>query len=103
DSSLSFTGSLSAEKVARSSHIPVSHDTLLTLFHHTDIESVVFPFVDLDDFSFHKGHTYGTLICDLQSKTPLGLLLGCLSETVTTWLKKLPFIELVSRDANKYH
>lgn len=57
------------------------------------------PFVSLDDFAFHKGHTYGTLICDLQSKTPLALLPDRLSETVTTWLKKHPFIEVVSRVA----
>lgn len=34
----------SAEKVARSAHIPVSHDTLLTLIHQTVIESEVSPF-----------------------------------------------------------
>jgi transposase len=56
------------------------------------------PFVGLDDFAFHKDHTYGTLICDLQSKTPLALLPDRLSETVTTWLKKHPLIKVVSRD-----
>jgi hypothetical protein len=38
------TSCLSAEKVARSAHIPVSHDTLLSLIHRTDIESQVSPF-----------------------------------------------------------
>ena len=38
------TSCLSAEKVARSAHIPVSHDTLLNLIHHTNIESEVSPF-----------------------------------------------------------
>ncbi|WML37961.1 transposase [Neobacillus sp. OS1-2] len=52
----------------------------------------------LDDFAFCKGHTYGTLVCDLQSKAPLALLPNRLPETVTSWLKKYPFIELVSRD-----
>lgn len=52
----------------------------------------------LDDFAFCKGHTYGTIICDLQSKTPLALLPNRLPETVTTWLIKHPFIEIVSRD-----
>jgi len=33
------TSCLSAEKVARSVHIPVSHDTLLSLIHQTVIES----------------------------------------------------------------
>lgn len=38
------TSCLSAEKVARSAHIPVSHDTLLALVQHTDIELEVSPF-----------------------------------------------------------
>lgn len=52
----------------------------------------------LDDFAFCKGHTYGTLICDLQSKAPLALLPDRLPETVTAWLIKHPYIEVVSRD-----
>lgn len=38
------TSCLSAEKVARAAHIPVSHDTLLALIHHTEIVSEVSPF-----------------------------------------------------------
>jgi hypothetical protein len=39
-----LTSCLTAEKVARSAHIPVSHDTLLSLIHCTDIKSEVSPF-----------------------------------------------------------
>lgn len=38
------TSCLSAEKIAKSAHIPVSHDTLLNLIHHTDIKSEISPF-----------------------------------------------------------
>lgn len=38
------TSCLSAEKLAKSAHIPVSHDTLLALIHQTVIESEVSPF-----------------------------------------------------------
>lgn len=38
------TSCLTAEKVARSAHIPVSHDTLLTLVHSTVIEPEISPF-----------------------------------------------------------
>ncbi|MEC1723076.1 transposase family protein [Schinkia azotoformans] len=38
------TSCLSAEKVAKSAHIPVSHDTLLNLVRHTHIEPKVSPF-----------------------------------------------------------
>ncbi len=38
------TSCLSAERLAKSAHIPVSHDTLLDLIHQTVIESEVSPF-----------------------------------------------------------
>lgn len=38
------TSCLSAEKVAQSAHIPVSHDTLLSIIHKTEIEVEVSPF-----------------------------------------------------------
>jgi transposase len=38
------TSCLSAEKLAKSANIPVSHDTLLALIHQTVIESEVSPF-----------------------------------------------------------
>lgn len=38
------TSCLSAEKVAKSAHIPVSHDTLLALIRHSEIESEISPF-----------------------------------------------------------
>ncbi|MEC1723077.1 transposase [Schinkia azotoformans] len=56
------------------------------------------PFVGIDDFAFCKGHTYGTLICDLQSKFPLAILSDRLPETITNWLLQYPYIEVVSRD-----
>jgi transposase len=52
----------------------------------------------LDDFAFCKGHTYGILICDLQSENPLALLPNRLPETITSYLTKYRFIELISRD-----
>ncbi|MCP3763772.1 transposase family protein [Domibacillus sp. A3M-37] len=38
------TSCLSAEKVAKSIHLPVSHDTLLNLVRQTQIEPEVYPF-----------------------------------------------------------
>lgn len=92
------TSCLSAEKVARSVHIPVSHDTLLNLVRRTHIEPEVSPFCWHWWLCFCKGHTYGTLICDLQSKVPLAILPDRLPRSVTDWLIQHPYIEVVSRD-----
>jgi transposase len=56
------------------------------------------PFLGLDDFAFKKGHTYGTLICDLKSHLPIALLPDRLAESVTEWLVDQPHIQVVSRD-----
>jgi transposase len=56
------------------------------------------PFVGLDDFALRKGHTYGTLICNLKTHQPIALLPDRRPETVTSWLQKYPAIQMVSRD-----
>lgn len=57
----------------------------------------------MDDFAFHKGHTYGTLICDLQTSDPLAILPDRSASTVEAWLTRHPSVQLVSRDgANNY-
>lgn len=56
------------------------------------------PFVGLDDFAFRKGSTYGTLICDFQTNYPVAILPSRSPEIITTWLKKYPDIQIVSRD-----
>lgn len=65
------TSWLAAEKVAHAAHIPLSHDALLVIVHRAEIIRRCHPFLGLDDFAFKKGHTYGTMICDLQTHKPL--------------------------------
>ncbi|MCA1041602.1 transposase [Bacillus infantis] len=56
------------------------------------------PFVGIDDFALLKGHTYGTLICDLETNTALDILPDRLQETLTGWLQRHPHVQVVSRD-----
>ncbi|MBO0588354.1 MULTISPECIES: transposase [unclassified Sporosarcina] len=96
---MAFSSScLAAEKVALAAHIPVSHDTLLSIIKRTNISPKVSPFLGLDYFAFKKGHTYGTLICDLRSHEPLAILPDRQPATITNWLKAHPFVQVVSRD-----
>ncbi|MES2460823.1 MAG: ISL3 family transposase [Armatimonadota bacterium] len=52
----------------------------------------------IDDFAFRKGHTYGTILIDLRTSTPVDLLPDREKTTVEKWLKEHPGAKVVSRD-----
>lgn len=56
------------------------------------------PFVGIDEFALLKGQTYGTIICYLITHKPVALLSDRNVDTVVSWLKRHPFVKLVSRD-----
>lgn len=52
----------------------------------------------IDEWAWHMGHRYGTLIVNLDTHRPLVLLPGREQRTLTAWFKKYPEIQVVSRD-----
>jgi transposase len=52
----------------------------------------------IDDFSFKRGRTFGTLLVDLQSHQVKDVLPDRKAETAATWMKSHPEIQVVSRD-----
>ena len=52
----------------------------------------------IDDFSFKRGRTFGTLLVDLQNHQVLDVLPDRKAETAATWMKSHPEIRIVSRD-----
>ena len=56
------------------------------------------PQIGIDDFSFRRGHTFGTIIVNLQTHKMLEVLPDRTAETATAWMAAHPEIELVSRD-----
>ena len=54
--------------------------------------------VGIDDFAFRKGHRYGTILVDLESRRLVDLLPERACESVAAWLKRHPDIEIISRD-----
>jgi transposase len=52
----------------------------------------------IDDFSFRRGRTFGTMLVDLQSHQVIDLLADRAVETVSIWMRMHPEIRLVSRD-----
>ncbi|WP_258141404.1 ISL3 family transposase [Escherichia coli] len=56
------------------------------------------PHVGIDEWAWHRGHRYGTLIVNLDTHRPLVLLPGRDQRTLATWFRKYPEIQVVSRD-----
>jgi transposase len=54
--------------------------------------------IGIDDFSFRRGRTFGTIVVDLQTHKVLDLLADRTTETSAAWMAAHPEIELVSRD-----
>lgn len=52
----------------------------------------------VDDGSQHKGHTYGTILVDLERHIPIDLLPDRTAATLAAWLAAHPEIETLSRD-----
>lgn len=52
----------------------------------------------VDDFAFKKRHTYGTIIVDEATHTPVAILDGRDSQTLKTWLKQNQHIKAITRD-----
>ena len=54
--------------------------------------------VGIDEWAWHRGHRYSTLIVNLDTHRPLVLQPGREQRTLTAWFKKHPEIQVVSRD-----
>ena len=52
----------------------------------------------VDEFALRKGHSYGTLLVDVETRLPLYILAERSSESFAAWLAARPGAELICRD-----
>lgn len=76
-----------------------SPETILRLIRKSAVTSRPVPRVlGVDDWSYRRGHHYGTILCDLERGQVVDLLPERSAESFQTWLEQHRQVEVISRD-----
>lgn len=94
-----IAGGQNGSRLAHRLHMAASRCTLLRILRRQPLPERAPPHViGVDDWAKRKGQAYGTLVVDLERHCVLDLLPDREAETLATWLRAYPTIQVVARD-----
>jgi len=92
-------GGEAGARLLRELGVTVSGDTLLEHIRSLNLGEARTPrILSVDDFSFRRGSSWGTILVDLEHHRPVDILPDRSSETFASWLTQHAGVEVVSRD-----
>lgn len=78
---------------------PASRDTHLRLIRQAPEPEIETPrILGIDDWAKRKGHSYGTILVDLEKRQPVDLLPDRMADSLAEWLAEHPGVEIITRD-----
>jgi transposase len=94
-------GARAGARLATPLGLPVSPRTVLRVLHALPEPGVSTPRVlGLDDFSFRRRLSFGTVLVDLETRRVIDLLPDRSVAVVSDWLRQHPGVEIAARDRN---
>jgi transposase len=92
-------GGAAAARLAHELGLRASRQTVLRELHRARPPEKHPPrIIGIDDWAIAKGHHYGTIVVDLESREPIEVFARRETTAVAEWLREHPTVEVVARD-----